>query len=95
MVRPRVVSDSIIDRFVRVPGTLRAKLPDGPAITVLVVEEGDQAIERVTVGSLGVGLRRSGPVQVVCLLINFPSHPFRRCSKGTEGTHVAIIFEVT
>lgn len=56
MIRPRVVSNPIIHRFVRVSSTLGAEFPDGPAIAVLLVEESDQTVKGVTVGSLGVGL---------------------------------------
>ena len=56
MIRPRVVSNPVVHRFIRVSGTLGAEFPDGPAIAVFLVEESDQAVEGVTVGSLGICL---------------------------------------
>jgi hypothetical protein len=44
MVGPRIVPDAAIDSLVRVPRALGAELPDGPAIAVFRVEEGDEAV---------------------------------------------------
>jgi len=56
VVRPGVVSDAVIDGFVGVAGALGAEFPYGPAISVFGVEEGDETVERIAIGSLGVGL---------------------------------------
>lgn len=50
MIRPRVVSNSVIHGFVKISRTLGAEFPNGPAIAVFLVEKRDQAAERVTVG---------------------------------------------
>lgn len=60
MIRPGVVSDAVVDGLVGVPGAFGAELPDGPAGVVLVVEVGDEAVEGVAVGELGVGLGGAG-----------------------------------
>lgn len=60
MIRPGVVSDAVVDGLVGVPGAFGAELPDGPAGAVLVVEVGDEAVEGVAVGELGVGLGGAG-----------------------------------
>jgi hypothetical protein len=56
MVRPRVVANAIVHRLIGIPGPLGAKLPDGPAIAMLTIEKGNEAVERVAVGALRVGL---------------------------------------
>jgi hypothetical protein len=56
MVRPWVVTNAIVHRLVGIPGTLGAELPDSPAIAMLGIEKGNEAIERVAVGALWVGL---------------------------------------
>lgn len=56
MIRPGIVSDAVVDGLVGVPGAFGAELPDGPAGAVLGVEVGDEAVEGVAVGELGVGL---------------------------------------
>lgn len=68
MIRPGVVSDAVIDGLVGVPGAFGAELPDGPAGAVLGVEVGDEAVEGVAVGELGVGLGGAGAGAWVCQL---------------------------
>jgi hypothetical protein len=65
MVGPRIVADAAIHGLVRVAGALGAELPDGPAVGVFGVEEGDEAVQGVAVGELGVGLGGAGAVGVV------------------------------
>lgn len=60
VVRPRVVSYPPIDSFVRIASAFCPELPYGPVVAVFGVEEGDEAIERVAVGSLWVRLARPG-----------------------------------
>jgi len=57
MVRPRVVPDAVVDGLIRVSGALGAKLPYGPIVAVLVVEEADEPVERIPIRALGVRLR--------------------------------------
>lgn len=63
VVRPWVVSYSAIDSFVGVASTLCTELPYGPVVSMLAIEEGYEAVKRVTVGSLGVCLAWSGTVR--------------------------------
>lgn len=55
MVWPWVMPYSVIDLGVGVACTFCTKLPDGPVRTVLFVEELDQDVCWVAVGSFGVG----------------------------------------
>lgn len=55
MVRPWEVVDASIDLCVRIPGALRAKLPDSPVSAMLGVEESDKRIGGVAIGTFGVG----------------------------------------
>ena len=64
MVWPRIVPDTVVYSLVWVACTLCSKLPDRPAIAVFRVEEGDELVEGVAVGSLRVGLGRSRTVYV-------------------------------
>ena len=64
MVWPRVVSDTVVYSLVWVACTLRSKLPDRPAIAVFRVEEGDELVKWVAVGSLRIGLGRPRAVYV-------------------------------
>jgi hypothetical protein len=50
------MSDAVIHSFVRISGAFGAEFPYRPVLAVAGVEEGDQAVEGVAVGSLGVGL---------------------------------------
>lgn len=54
MVRERIVVDTIVDLRIRVSGAFGAKLPDCPVFTMLVVEEFDERVERISVSALGV-----------------------------------------
>lgn len=54
MVGPWEMMDAAIDLRVRVPGALGAELPDGPAGTVLGVEEPNEGISGVAVGAFWV-----------------------------------------
>jgi hypothetical protein len=56
VIRPRVMSDAIIHGIIRIPGTFSAKLPYRPVLAVFRVEEGDELVEGVSIGELGVGL---------------------------------------
>jgi hypothetical protein len=55
MVREGVVVDSVIDVGVWVTGSFGAKLPYGPIVAVLGVEEFDERVERVAVCALRIG----------------------------------------
>lgn len=60
MVGPGVMADAIVDGIVGVAGALGAEFPDGPVFSMFLVEEGDEAVERVAVRALRVCLRRAG-----------------------------------
>lgn len=64
VVGPGVVADAAVDGVVRVAGSLGAEFPDGPAVAVLGVEEGDEPVERVAVRALRVGLRGARAVDM-------------------------------
>ena len=59
MIRPGVVPYAAIDGLVGISRPFGAELPYRPVIWVFSVKEGDEAVERVTIGSLGVCLARS------------------------------------
>lgn len=54
--------DASVDGLVGISGPFRPELPDGPIISMFGVEEGDKAVEGVSVGSLRIGLAGAGPV---------------------------------
>lgn len=56
MIRPGVVPYATVDGLVRVSCPFGAELPYRPVIRVFGVEEGDEAVQWVAVGSLGVCL---------------------------------------
>jgi hypothetical protein len=62
MVRPRVMPYAPVHSLVGVPSPLGSELPYRPAVAVLGVEERDEAVERVAVGALRVGLGGAGSV---------------------------------
>lgn len=62
MVWPGIVPYSFIDSLIRVSGPFGPKLPDAPVISMFGVKKGNEAVERVSVGSLRVGLARAGAV---------------------------------
>lgn len=88
MIRPGVVPDAVVDGLVGVPGAFGAELPDGPAGAVLGVEVGDEAVEGVTVGELGVGLGGAGAGWESGLLVGV------RRRRGGKA-YVAMMLEVT
>ena len=55
VVWPGVVVYSIVDFFVRVAGAFCAKFPYCPLVAVFVVEELDELVGWVAVGTLWVG----------------------------------------
>lgn len=56
MVGPRVVSYPAVDSLVGVACSLGAEFPNGPVVAMFGIEKGDEAVERVPVGSFGVCL---------------------------------------
>lgn len=60
MVGPWVVSYAAVHSLIRVASAFCAEFPYGPVVSVFGIEEGDQAIEGVAVGSLGIGLAGAG-----------------------------------
>ena len=60
VVGPGVVANAVIYGIVGVSGALGAELPNCPAFSMFLVEEGDEAVERVAVCALRVCLRRTG-----------------------------------
>lgn len=62
MVWPGEVADTVVDGIVGVSGAFGAELPNRPAFAVLGVEEGDETVEGVAVGELGVGLGGAGSI---------------------------------
>ena len=94
MVGPGVVPDAVVDRLVRVPRPFGAELPYRPLVAVTGVEEGDEAVEGVAVGALGVGLAGAGAG------MEGVSGRWRKRTGGDGGrdkggTNVAIMLEVT
>lgn len=69
MVGPWVVADAVVDGIVGVAGALGAELPDGPVFSVFLVEEVDEAVERVAVCELRVCLRRARAVRGARLVL--------------------------
>lgn len=59
MIRPWVVPYAAVDGLIRVSRPFGAELPYRPVVRVLGIKEGDEAVERVAVGSLRVCLTRS------------------------------------
>lgn len=62
MVRERIVPHATVDGIVRVSGPFGAKLPDGPIVPMLGVEEADEVVQGVAVRPLRVGLRGTGSI---------------------------------
>lgn len=60
MIWPRVMSNSVIDELVGVASAFGAKLPYGPILSMLRIEEGNETIKRIAIGTLGIGLRGTG-----------------------------------
>jgi hypothetical protein len=89
VVRPGVVADAAVDGLVRVARPLGAEFPDGPPVAVAGVEEGHEAVERVAVGTLRVGL---GGARSVCLGL-LVSDMYVGRIRG--ATNVAIMLDVT
>jgi hypothetical protein len=56
VVRERIVPDSSVHKVVWIPRALGAELPYGPVLSMSLVEERDEVVERVAVGSLWVCL---------------------------------------
>jgi acyl-CoA reductase-like NAD-dependent aldehyde dehydrogenase len=56
VIRPRVVSDSVVYEVIRIARPFSSKLPYGPVLSMLRVEKLDEAIERVAIGTLRVRL---------------------------------------
>lgn len=55
VVGPWVMMNAIVNLFIGIAGTFRAKFPDCPVFAMLVVEEFDKCICRIPVGTLGIG----------------------------------------
>lgn len=73
MIRPGIMSDSVIDELIGVTCAFAAKLPYCPILRMLRVEECNEAIERIAIGSLGIRLRGTGPSErasLVCIRLN-------------------------
>lgn len=51
-----IVSDTVVDGFIGISRAFGAEFPYRPVLAVAGVEEGDEVVEGVAVGSLGVGL---------------------------------------
>lgn len=64
MIGPGIVPYPSIDSLVRVSGAFGPELPDGPIISMFGVEKGNEAVEGVSIGSLGVGLARAGAFEL-------------------------------
>ena len=60
VVWPRVVPHTVVDEMVRVACALGAELPDGPVLAMALIEEVDNTVERIAVGTLRVCLRWTG-----------------------------------
>ena len=56
VVRERIVPDSSVHEVVWIPRALGAELPYGPVLAMSLVEERDEMVERIAVGSLWVCL---------------------------------------
>lgn len=52
-----------VHRLVWIPSPFGTELPYGPIVAMFGVEESNEAVERVAVGTLGVGLAGAGAVQ--------------------------------
>lgn len=63
MIRPRVVSDAIVDGIIRVAGAFCSELPYCPVFAVFGIEKRDELVEWIPVGELWVLLR--GPRTVL------------------------------
>lgn len=87
MIRPGVVTDAAIDSLVRVSRPFGAELPYCPVVWVFGVEEGDETVEGVAVGSLRICLARSRAARRGCAvsLRASPRVGARRMCGGQEG----------
>lgn len=92
MVGPWVVSYPAIDSFIGVARSFSAELPNGPVIAMFCVEEGDQAVEWVAVGSLGICLTGTGSVQPTKLA---KAAPQQMGVVQGENANVTIMLSVT
>lgn len=100
MIRPGVVPYATVDSLVRVSCPFGAELPYRPVIRVFGVEEGDEAVERVAVGSLGVCLARSRAGRKRCTVSLRAScmaarAGCQRIGRIDAGTHVTMMSSVT
>lgn len=63
MIRPGVVTDATVDCLIRVSRPFGAELPYCPVVWMFGIEKGDEAVEGVAVGSLGICLARPRSVR--------------------------------
>ncbi len=65
MIRPRVVSYSVVYKLVRISRSFGSELPYSPVLAMFRVEKLDKTVEGIAIGALRVGLRGAGAGSVM------------------------------